>query len=316
MTSEKTQAQVQAPATPPQPSGQRDGYPWRRVLFGCSVVLLCWGIGLYREYQETADLRIKQVQDWAFAKIWTHASGSCAERVDPYRRPLWSEQIRGNVLEIGPGLGESLLQLSRKKLGSRYVALEPNPYLHEALAENAKRAGFGSVHYDLLTCPNAAALNTGGETPVLSIVNGTLDGMVPQYVRDHAPYDTVVSSLVLCSVDNPQATLDSILELLVPGGRFVFIEHVRHTDEMDLSVDASVYASGSFNIKAWGWMQELLTPIWSLVGGNCHLNRRTAQLLDDMKGWSSVRYTTLRLSGSMIDKLGPFIYGVATKALP
>ncbi|KAJ2019330.1 hypothetical protein GGI14_001674 [Coemansia sp. S680] len=227
-----------------------------------------------------------------------------------------NDNIRGNVLEIGPGLGESLLQLSRKKLGSRYVALEPNPYLHEALAENAKKAGFGSIHYDLLTCPNAAELNTGGETPVLSIVNGTLDGMVPQYVRDHAPYDTVVSSLVLCSVDNPQATLDSILELLVPGGRFVFIEHVRHTDEMDLSVDASVYASGSFNIKAWGWMQELLTPIWSLVGGNCHLNRRTAQLLDDMKGWSSVRYTTLRLSGSMIDKLGPFIYGVATKALP
>ncbi|KAJ2886389.1 hypothetical protein H4R27_000680 [Coemansia aciculifera] len=312
MTSEK------APATQaqPHPRGQRDGYPWRRVLFGCSVVLLCWGIGLYREYQETADLRIKQVQDWAFAKIWTHASGLSAERVDPYRGPLWSEQIRGNVLELGPGLGEALLQLPRKQLGTRYVALEPNPYLHAALAENAKRAEFASVHYDLLTCPNAAAFNTGGGEPVLSIVNGTLDGMVPQYVADHAPYDTVVSSLVLCSVDNLQDTLDSILELLVPGGRFVFIEHVRHTDEMDLSVDASVYASGAFNVKVWGWIQELLTPIWSLVSGNCHLNRRTAQALDGMKGWSSVRYSTLRLSGSMVDKLGPLVYGVATKALP
>ncbi|KAJ2811260.1 hypothetical protein H4S07_002175 [Coemansia furcata] len=294
-----------------QRHGQREGYPWRRVLFGCSVVLLCWTIGLYREYQEVADMRIKQVQDWTYAKIWSHASEYSAERIDPYRGPLWSEHIRGNVLEIGPGLGEALLHLP--KLGARYVALEPNPYLHLGLAENAKRAGFGSVHYDLLTCPNAAEFNTGGEKgPVLAIVNGTLDGMVPQYVADHGPYDTVVSSLVLCSVDDLQATLDSILGLLVPGGRFVFIEHVRHTDESDGSVDATV--GGGFNVGMWGWIQDLLTPVWSLFTGNCHLNRRTAQALEAMEGWGSVRYSTLRLSDTIMDKMGPLAYGVATKS--
>ncbi|KAJ2910868.1 hypothetical protein GGI21_000420 [Coemansia aciculifera] len=292
---------------------QSEGYPWRRVLFGCLVVFLCWGIGLYREYQEVADQRIKQTQDWAFAKLWKHASGHSAKRVDPYRAPLWQEQIRGKVLELGPGLGESLMLVPKEAIagGEEYVVLEPNSFLHPGLADNAERAGF-AVHYDPVTCPLHAATGNS-DKPVLAVVNGTLDGVIPQYVADHAPYDTIVSSLVLCSVDSLQATLDNVLHLLKPGGRFVFIEHVRHTDEDDLSVDASVYASGSLNLGLWSRIQDVLTPVWSLVSGNCHFDRRTAQALDGMKGWSSVRYSTLRLSSGIIDRLAPLIYGVATK---
>ncbi|KAJ2684666.1 hypothetical protein IWW39_004766 [Coemansia spiralis] len=281
----------------------REGYPWRRVLFGCSVVLLCWGIGLYREYQEIADVRIKQVQDWAYAKTWTLASGFTAERVDSFRAPLWKNEISGNVLEIGPGLGDSLLLLSRERVG-RYVALEPNRHFHGVLADNAKRAGFMSVGYDAESSPGAS----DGE---FTIVNGTLDG-VPKYVAEHGPYDTVVSSMVLCSVDDLQGTLERIWELLKPGGRFVFVEHVRHTDAMDASVDGE---SEMVNLRMWGWIQEVVTPVWSLFTGNCHLNRRTGEALDGMRGWEKVRYSTRR-SSKLKDVMGPFIYGVAFKSQP
>ncbi|KAJ2439064.1 hypothetical protein GGF42_008087 [Coemansia sp. RSA 2424] len=293
---QQSQAQSQV-----QQAQRSEGYPWRRVLFGCSVVLLCWGIGLYREYQEEADMRIKQAQDWAFAKIWTHASASSALRVDPYRGPLWKEQIRGSVLELGPGLGEALLLLTPAKI-DKYVVLEPNTFLHSELSDNARRAGF-AMHYDLLTCPDAAEHNTedSDKLPMLALVNATLDDeVIPRYVADHAPYDTVVSSLVLCSVDSLQATLDSVWALLAPGGKFVFVEHVRHG-----------------NAKNWGLVQDVLTPVWSLVADNCHMNRRTGQALDAMKGWSSVEYSDITGASDdeqrIVDKLMPLIYGVATK---
>ncbi len=38
--------------------------------------------------------------------------------------------------------------------------------------------------------------------------------------------DAVVSTLVLCSVPNLSGTLQEILRVLKPGGRFLFIEHV------------------------------------------------------------------------------------------
>ncbi|KAJ2741838.1 hypothetical protein GGI20_004911 [Coemansia sp. BCRC 34301] len=285
-----------------------DGYPWRRVLFSCLVVFLCWGIGLYFEYQSTADARLKQAQDWAFAKLWTHTSALSASRVDPYRGPLWSTQVRGTVLELGPGLGEALLLLPLEARKHHYVALEPNMYLHSGLANNARQAGY-AVHYDLLTCADAPSHNTDGEGARLAIVNGTLDEGIPRYVADHAPYDTVVSSLVLCSVRDLQGTLDRVQALLAPGGRFVFVEHVRHTDESD----TSVAESGELRLALWRRIQDVVSPVWALVAGNCHVNRRSGQALDAMGGWKEVRYKTVRRSESIVDRLAPLVYGSGAK---
>jgi ubiquinone/menaquinone biosynthesis C-methylase UbiE len=40
-------------------------------------------------------------------------------------------------------------------------------------------------------------------------------------------FDVQVSTLVLCSVDNPSQVLQEIARVLKPGGRYVFLEHVR-----------------------------------------------------------------------------------------
>jgi ubiquinone/menaquinone biosynthesis C-methylase UbiE len=47
---------------------------------------------------------------------------------------------------------------------------------------------------------------------------------------EDASFDTVVSTLVLCGVDDQPRALREIRRVLRPGGRLIFIEHVRSDD--------------------------------------------------------------------------------------
>ena len=71
------------------------------------------------------------------------------------------------------------------------VAIEPNPHMHRRLRAAAERAG---VHLDL---HERVAERTG--------------------LPDHS-VDTVISSLVLCSVADPAAVLAEVRRILRPGG--------------------------------------------------------------------------------------------------
>ncbi|KAJ2531670.1 hypothetical protein EV175_007203, partial [Coemansia sp. RSA 1933] len=131
-----TPSSAASAAAAPPPS---EPYPWRRAFFGCLVVFVCWGIGIQREYPEAVNGRLKTAQDWVFSRIWTVLSGHNNERLLPFRETLWA-QVHGNVLELGPGYADALELL--KKTPTHYVALEPNPYLHPQLAQNARKHGF------------------------------------------------------------------------------------------------------------------------------------------------------------------------------
>jgi SAM-dependent methyltransferase len=71
-------------------------------------------------------------------------------------------------------------------------------------------------------------------------------------------FDTVVCSLVLCSVDDQAAALAAIARLVrrEPDGRLLFLEHVRMPGVR-------------------GMLQAAATPVWSRIGGGCHLDRDT-----------------------------------------
>jgi SAM-dependent methyltransferase len=74
---------------------------------------------------------------------------------------------------------------------------------------------------------------------------------------EDASFDTVVGSLVLCSVDDQGRVLDEIRRVLRPGGRYLFLEHVR-ADDCKLAR-----------------RQDQLERIWGVVAFGCHPNRDT-----------------------------------------
>ncbi len=83
-----------------------------------------------------------------------------------------------------------------------------------------------------------------------------VDGRAEALPFPDASFDAVVSTFVLCSVDDPPRALAEIGRVLRPDGRFVVLEHVR----------------GSGRRARW---QDRLTGIHRKLAGNCHLNRDT-----------------------------------------
>ena len=74
-------------------------------------------------------------------------------------------------------------------------------------------------------------------------------------------FDTVVSTLVLCTVRDQALALSEIARVLRPGGRLLFIEHLRSETER------------------WARWQDRLARSWAAFAFGCHCNRRTHELL-------------------------------------
>ena len=130
---------------------------------------------------------------------------------------------RGRTLEVGCGTGRNL---PRYAADVPLVALEPDA---DALKVAKQRA------------PNALLVRASAEA-------------LP--FREGA-FDTVVSSLVFCSVPKPEVGLREIGRVLKPDGQLRMLEHVRHRSSVI------------------GWLQDLIQPAWTFVAGGCHPNRRT-----------------------------------------
>src|SRR5215468_7513904 len=104
--------------------------------------------------------------------------------------------LRGMVLEIGPGAG---VNLSHYDSSVKWIGIEPNPYMQAYLRKEAERCG---LQVDLRT----------GNAERMEVADQSMDA--------------VVCTLVLCSVLDVGRVLNEIRRVLKPGARFVFIEHV------------------------------------------------------------------------------------------
>jgi ubiquinone/menaquinone biosynthesis C-methylase UbiE len=148
------------------------------------------------------------------------------------RRALLAH-ARGEVLEIGAGTGLNLALYPRTGV-ERIVVSEPDRHMARRLRG---RVGGAPAPVEIV--------GAGGEDLPFG----------------DASFDTVVATLLLCSVADPAIVLAEVARVLRPGGRFLFLEHVRAHDA---------------GLARW---QDRLTPLWKVVAGNCHPNRSTLATL-------------------------------------
>ena len=107
--------------------------------------------------------------------------------------------------------------------------------------------------------------------------------------------DFVVSTLVLCSVNDAAAALREILRVLKPGGRFVFVEHVA--------------APKGSRLRRW---QRRLKGLWRRIGDGCEPDRETWKVIE-AAGFAEVECEHFDSPG--IPLVRPHIAGTATRGL-
>lgn len=148
------------------------------------------------------------------------------------RRRRLLRRARGRVLEIGAGTGLNLAHYPDDV--EELILSEPAEPMARRLERRLRHSGVeGSVLRS-----DAEAL------PVAT-----------------ASIDTVVSTMVLCTVPNPVAALDEIRRVLRPDGRLLFCEHVRSDSERSLR-----------------WQERLAGP-WKAFADGCRCNQETLGLI-------------------------------------
>lgn len=188
--------------------------------------------------------------------------GCCGEthaRLVEARRRALLAPLRGRVVEIGPGLG---VNLPSYDASVRWTGVEPNAVLREHLARELARRG------------------VRGEA---------VDGVAERLPFADASVDAVVGTLVLCTVRDPAAALREVRRVLVPGGRFVFLEHVCSPR------------------RAERLLQRLAQPVFTVVGDGCHPDRDTAGTIA-RAGFSRVQLEHFRVP---LPVVAPHVSGAA-----
>ncbi len=147
------------------------------------------------------------------------------------RRRALIRQAAGRVLEIGAGTG---LNARHYPDGVDLVLSEPDEVMADRLRDRVATLG----------------------RPVTVVLAGAealpfADG----------EFDTVVSTLVLCTVPDMDAALREIHRVLKPGGRLLFMEHVRSES------------------PRWARWQDRLNRPWRAFAEGCNCNRATLDVL-------------------------------------
>ena len=75
-------------------------------------------------------------------------------------------------------------------------------------------------------------------------------------------FDTVVGTLVFCSIPHPKIAIEELNRVLKPGGKLLLFEHVKMDN------------------PALQTTQDILTPLWKHICDGCHLNRDTLSLIE------------------------------------
>lgn len=200
-----------------------------------------------------------------FAASYDRAMASTEQAGLAAHRSALLARVNGTVLELGGGTGANLPYFSRAV--DELVITEPE----DAMARRLEA----------------------------KLVDHTLPVRVVRAPAELLPFepesfDAVVSTLVLCTVEDPGLALAEVYRVLRPGGRLTFVEHVRSADP---------------GLARW---QDRLHGPWKAVGYGCHCNRATAASIE-RAGFSFLELTEERLPKAP-PIIRPLIVGIAVKS--
>jgi ubiquinone/menaquinone biosynthesis C-methylase UbiE len=174
-------------------------------------------------------------------------------------------QASGAVLEIGAGTGANLAHLPTSGITS-LVLIEPAAPMRARLEQRV------------------AALRTGS-TVDTRVLAGSAEALpVPD-----SSIDTVISTLVLCSVDDIDAAVAELRRVIAPDGRLLLLEHV----------------AGHGRTRR---VQGLIDPAWRVVARGCRLVRDTRAALE-RGGFDTSGVEPWRMPGGGFT--GPALLGTA-----
>jgi ubiquinone/menaquinone biosynthesis C-methylase UbiE len=143
----------------------------------------------------------------------------------------------GSVLELGAGTGLNVPHYPRTV--QRLVLSEPESGMAARLRRRSPGDGIP-----------AEVVQAGAED--LPFEDGS--------------FDTVVCTLVLCTVPDPVRTLTEARRVLKDGGRLLFLEHVR--------------AEGTPSLARW---QNRLEPAWRAFAYGCRCNQDTMAIIGRLR---------------------------------
>src|SRR5262245_44764788 len=191
---------------------------------------------------------------WLLASVYDRpTAGFEAAGLRPARQRLLAG-ARGRVLEIGAGTGANL-PFYREDVETITVA-EPEGPMARRLARRIREQ------------PRAVEL---------------VQAPAEQLPLADAQFDTVVSTLVLCTVIDQPRALREVRRVLRPGGRFLFIEHVR-SDEPRLA--------------SW---QDRLNGFNRVIAHGCNCNRSTLDAI------GAAGFTITAVERHQMPKAPPFV---------
>lgn len=180
--------------------------------------------------------RVERIYD-DLASVWDSRQGM-VERVlmgEEMRRALAAE-LRGDVLEIGTGTGATYRFLPDATRLSSMIGVD----LSKGMLEQAREAASSAGQCVRLAQMNAEAL-----------------------AFPDATFDTVTTSLTLCTIPDPARALREMARVCKPEGRIVLLEHVRAPNPI------------------LARLQKWLTPMQERHLG-CHLDRPTDRLVREL----------------------------------
>tara|TARA_Y100001936_G_scaffold106165_1_gene104271 strand:+ start:128 stop:808 length:681 start_codon:yes stop_codon:yes gene_type:complete len=176
---------------------------------------------------------------------------TCNSKPIDYQRKKVIPEASGKVLEIGIGPGSNLKHYDNQKVTS-ILGIDPSEELNQIAK---KRAEKNNLNVEFLI-ESASSLSVESNS-----------------------IDTVVSTYALCSIPEPEKTLNEIKRVLKNDGIFIFSEH------------------GLSPNKRISFIQNITDFFYPQIAGGCHTNRNIEKLITD-NGFQFLDLNNIYLPGN------------------